>query len=155
MSDRPKMIGRVADLATWVGEGDLRARAAALGRALGLERLGVNHETLPPGCRSALPHAHSHEEELVFVVKGCPDLWIDGHLHRLQPGDAAAFPAATGIAHCLINNTAEEVELLVVGETNPADQVAYPVDPERAHPRPWRDAPRRPLGPHKGKPKSG
>jgi len=150
MGDRPPMIGNVADLASSVGEGDLQASAAALGRDLGLERLGVNHETLPPGCRSSMPHAHSHEEELVFVVSGCPDLWVDGELHRLRPGDAAAFPAGTGIAHCLINNTEEDVQFLVVGEKDALDSVIFPVNPERKPHRPWTDAPRRPLGGHDG-----
>ena len=135
MTERPPMIGNVADLASSVGQGTLKASAAALGRDLGLARLGVNHETLPPGCRSSMPHAHSHEEELVFVVEGCPDLWIDGVLHRLRPGDAAAFPAGTGIAHCLINAS---------------DSVIFPVNPERKPHRPWADAPHRPLGGHDG-----
>ncbi|WP_282609559.1 cupin domain-containing protein [Pelagibius sp. Alg239-R121] len=124
--------------------------AAALGNMLGLERLGVNHETLPPGGRSSVPHAHSHEEEFVYVVSGCPDLWIDGDLHPLQPGDAAAFPAGTGIAHSVINNSKEEVRILIVGENHSADRVVYPVNPETPHSRPWRDAPSRPLGTHDG-----
>ena len=152
MSTRPEMIGSVEEHAREVGQGDARASAAALGQALGLQRLGVNIETLPPGGRSALPHAHSDDEEFVFVVRGTPDLWIDGHLHRLRPGDAAAFPAGTGIAHCLINNTREEVQFLVVGERHPGDRLVYPVNPEVRHPRPWNDAPRRELGPHDGTP---
>lgn len=151
MTERPPMIGRLEELAREVGQAP-RASAAAFGRALGLQRLGVNHETLPPGARSALPHAHSHDEELVYVISGHPDLWLDGELHRLQPGDAAAFPPGTGIAHCLINNTREDVQILVVGETHAEDRVVYPANPEQAHPRPWQDAPRRPLGPHDGKP---
>ncbi len=152
MTDRPPMIGSVEEHARDVGQGNTRASAAALGKVLGLERLGANVETLPPGGRSSLPHAHSQDEEFVFVVKGRPDLWIDGVLHRLQPGDAAAFPSGTGIAHCLINNTQDAVQFLVVGEKNAADRVVYPVNPERQHPRPWTDAPRHPLGPHDGKP---
>lgn len=152
MTDRPPMIGSATEHAQAVGKGDLRAVAAALGKVLGLQRLGVNHETLPPGCRSSFPHAHSHEEEFVFVIKGCPDLWIDGSLHRLQPGDAAAFPSGTGIAHSLINNSQEEVQFLVVGEVNAEDRVAYPVNPEIEPRRPWIDAPHRTLGPHDGKP---
>lgn len=150
MTERPPMIGNVADLSRPVGEKDSRASAAALGRALGLQRLGVNHEILPPGCRSSIPHAHSHDEELVFIIEGCPDLWIDGVLHRLKPGDAAAFPSGTGIAHNLINNTTEDVQFLVVGEKNAADMVVYPINPEVRHPRPWIDAPHRPIGRHNG-----
>ena len=65
-----------------VGQGDLRALAANFGPVLGLSQFGVNHEVIPPGCRSSEPHAHSHEEEFVFVLEGTPDLWLDGELHR-------------------------------------------------------------------------
>jgi uncharacterized cupin superfamily protein len=152
---QPSMIGSVAEHAREVGQGMVRVKAAALGQALGLERIGVNVEILPPGGTSALPHAHSEDEELLFVVAGTPDLWLDGHLHRLQPGDAAGFPAGTGIAHCLINNSDREVEFLVVGDrtgVNVSDKVIYPVNPERNHPRPWTDAPSRELGLHDGQP---
>ena len=152
MAQRPSMIGSVAEFSRPIGDPDSEESVAVLGKALGLQRLGVNHETLPPGSSSALPHAHSHEEEFVFVVKGCPDVWIDGELHRLQPGDAAAFPAGTGISHCFINNSSEEIQLLIVGENHDEDRLFYPVNPERVHSRPWIDAPRRPLGPHDGKP---
>ena len=154
MPTRPPMIGSTADLSEPVGKGDLRADAAPLGKALGLERLGVNHETLPPGCRSSIPHAHSHDEEFIFVLEGSPDLWIDGVLHRLKPGDAAAFPSGTGIAHNLINNTEEDVRFLVVGDNHPDDTVVYPVNPEAENRYPWADAPHRAIGPHDGKPGS-
>jgi uncharacterized cupin superfamily protein len=152
MHARPAYVGNVADLARDIGKDDLRARAAPLGKALGLQRLGVHHEIIPPGCRSSEPHAHSHEEEFVYVIQGAPDLWADGVLHRLQPGDGVAFPAGTGIAHCLINNSAEPVRLLIVGEHNVEDRTAYPVDPQRPNPRPWTDWPGNLLGPHDGRP---
>ncbi len=152
MEQRPPMVGNVTAYSADVGEGDLRASAAALGQALGLERLGVNHETIPPGCRSSIPHAHSHEEEFIFIIEGHPDLWIDGTLHRLRPGDAVAFPSGTGIAHSLLNNTNRDVTFLVIGENHAEDKVVYPVNPGVSHKRPWSDAPHRRLGGHNGKP---
>ena len=71
----------------------------AFGRHFGLNKLGIHHERLLPGRRTSFPHAESAEEEFVFVIEGEPDVWIDGHLHRLGPGDAVGFPAGTGIAH--------------------------------------------------------
>ena len=143
-------VGSVEQLGVEGGEGRDRYIAAALGRQLGLERIGVNHETIFPGGRSSMPHAHSRDEEFVFVAAGRPTLWVDGHLTELGPGDSVAFPAGTGIAHTFINNSKEAIGLLIVGEHNPEDRVHYPVNPERVHPRLWRDAPRRPLGPHDG-----
>ncbi|HET6159836.1 MAG TPA: cupin domain-containing protein [Dongiaceae bacterium] len=134
------------------GDGDLRATIAHFGRALGLVRLGVNQEIVPPGCRTSIPHAHSLEEEFVFVIEGRPDLWIDGEIHPLRPGDGIAFPAGAGIAHCLINNTDRDVRLLIVGENIAGDRVAYPIDPAQRRPGDdWTDAPRHPLGAHKGR----
>jgi len=49
-------------------------------------KLGVNHETIFPGGRSSLPHAHSEDEEFVFVIEGRPSLWIDGELRELAAG---------------------------------------------------------------------
>jgi uncharacterized cupin superfamily protein len=89
----------------------------------------------------------------VFVVEGRPDLWVNGEIHALRPGDGVAFPAGTGIAHCLINNSDSDVRLLIVGENIAGDRVAYPVDPDQRRPEDdWTDAPRRPLGPHNGRP---
>lgn len=126
---------------------------AALGQHLGLARLGIHHERLPPGRRTSFPHAESVEEEFVYVIEGTPDVWLDGHLHRLKPGDAVGFPAGTGHAHSFLNNTEAEVHLLVVGEKRPAEnRTVYPLHPDRKplHQNWWNDAPKRPLGPHDG-----
>ena len=71
---------------------------APFARHFGLERLGIHHERLPPGRRTSYPHAESAEEEFVYVIEGTPDVWLDGRLHRLKPGDAVGFPAGTGLA---------------------------------------------------------
>jgi uncharacterized cupin superfamily protein len=91
----------------------------------------------------------------VFVIEGAPDVWIDGHLHPLKPGDSVAFPAGTGICHTFINNTDQEVQLLVVGETDKQEnRIRYPLneDHEATRPDRWLDWPARPMGPHDGKP---
>ncbi len=134
---------------------ELHSIGAPIGRATGLTRIGVHHEILPPGRRTSFPHAEQHEEELVFVLEGAPDVWIDGHLHRLAPGDTVGFPSGTGIAHTFINDTASDVKLLVVGERNPGGGVFYPLNPEvnaRIGEKLWPDVPARPLGPHDGRP---
>ena len=129
------------------------SHGAAFGRHFGLRRLGIHHERLLPGRRTSLPHAESAEEEFVYVITGHPDVWLDGDLHHLSPGDAVGFPAGTGLAHSLINNTETDVRLLVIGEASkPENRIVYPLNPER---KPlladwWDDAPERPLGPHDG-----
>lgn len=121
----------------------------------GLSRIGVHHQRLPAGMRLSYPHAESAEEEFVYVVEGMPDVWLDGTLHRLRPGDGVGFPAGVGLAHTFINNTSDDVRLLVVGETTkPENKVYYPLNPELREQVGywWEDAPQRPLGPHNGLP---
>jgi uncharacterized cupin superfamily protein len=136
------------------GDTELMSIGAPLGRLLGLGRIGVHHERLPPGRRTSYPHAESAEEEFVFVLEGTPDVWIDGALHRLAPGDSVGFPAGTGICHTFLNNTAAEVRLLVVGE-RPKDEnrIRYPMNEAHEATRPdrWVDWPARPIGPHDGR----
>jgi uncharacterized cupin superfamily protein len=137
------------------GDPELMAIGAPLARKLGLRRIGIHHNRLPPGRRTSYPHAESAEEEFVFVLEGTPDVWIDGHLHRLGPGDSVAFPAGTGICHTFLNNTAQEVRLLVIGEaTKPENRIRYPLNESSySHENRWEDWPTRPLGPHDGRPR--
>ena len=129
----------------------------ALGKAAGLQRIGVNIQRLPPGTRSSWPHAEENEEEFVYVLAGQVDAWIDGHIYPMRPGDLAAFPVGTGIAHCFINNSEDEVVLLVGGEASkPGNRIYYPLNPTRRQDLPeqswWSDVPKRELGVHDGLP---
>ncbi len=156
--ERPSFIAHWSDIERpddnrYDEDDELMSIGAPFGRRFALTRLGIHHERLPPGRRTSFPHAESADEEFVYVVEGEPDLWLDGHLHRLKPGDAVGFPAGTGIAHSFLNNTAAEVRLLVVGErTSPGNRVFYPLHPGRRplHPDWWDGHPEHPLGPHDG-----
>jgi uncharacterized cupin superfamily protein len=136
------------------GDDETMGNWAHLSVALGLTRIGVGYDMLAPGQRSSWPHAEFDEEEFVYVVEGEPDAWIDGHLHRLRPGDGAGFPDRTGIAHCFINNTDKPVGLITVGEASRRrSKCVYPLHPKRNKEIGdllWKDAPRRALGPHDG-----
>ena len=139
---------------TYPGDDEKLADWSHLSVALGLTRIGVGHDFLPPGRRTSWPHAEMDEEEFVYVVEGEPDAWIDGHLHRLKPGDAAGFPDRTGIAHCFINNTDRPVRLITVGEASRRrSKCVYPLHAKRNKEIGeglWKDAPKRKLGPHDG-----
>jgi uncharacterized cupin superfamily protein len=131
--------------------------ARAIGKSAGLLRIGVNLMRLPPGERSSWPHAEEKEEEFVYVLEGEVDAWIDGYLHRMLPGDLAAFPAGTGICHCFINNGGDEALLLVGGEASKSDnRIYYPLHPQRRNDLPWsewwEDVPKHRMGRHDGMP---
>ena len=132
------------------------AHTASFSEHFGLMRLGIHHERLPPGRRLCWPHAEADEEEFVFVIEGTPDVWLDGRLVRLKPGDGVGFKAGTGIAHTVLNNTDAEVRVMVVGEASrQRSRVHYPMHPHRnaeIGARHWTDRPERPLGPHDGLP---
>lgn len=128
-----------------------------LGKAAGLQRIGVNVQRLPSGSRSSWPHAEENEEEFVYVIQGEVDAWIDGDLHRMSTGEIAAFPVGTGISHCFINNSDREVVLLVGGEApKPGSRIFYPLNPSRRSDMEssnwWDDVPKRELGAHDGLP---
>lgn len=159
--ERPPFIKHYSELqgeddSRYPGSDELHSIGAPFGKAFGLQRLGVHHEILPPGRRTSWPHAERDEEELVYVLEGTPDAWIDGQLYRLAPGDCVGFPAGTGISHTFLNNTEGDVRLLVVGEAStPGHQVFYPlhhVRNEELGEALWRDPPARDLGPHDGLP---
>lgn len=144
------------DGATYPGGDELLSIGSRLGEATGLAKIGVHHELLPPGRRTSWPHAESREEEFVFVIEGAPQVWINGHLHDLEPGDFVGFPAGSGIAHTFINNSHRDVRLLVGGEKRRADnQYIYPLNPERNRQigdELWSEWPKQSLGPHDGLP---
>lgn len=120
-----------------------------LGRTLGAKRVALHKQVLPVGFRSSLPHAESMEEEFVYVLKGAPIVWINGYRYQMQEGDSVAFPSGTGIAHCLINNTKNDVELLVSGETTKNEnRCSFPVNPEEKELCGiwWEDAPLQEMG---------
>lgn len=144
------------DDARYPGSDELLGIGSPLGAATGLTVMGIHHERLPPGRRTSWPHAEADEEELVYVLEGRPQVWIDGELHDLASGDAVGFPKGTGIAHTFLNNTEQDVRLLVIGEkSKPGGRIHYPLHPARnaeIGARHWHDRPERPLGRHDGLP---
>ena len=104
----------------------------ALGELFGLRNFGVNLTRLEPGAASALRHAHSGQDEFIYVLEGQPALHTDEGLTRLAPGMCAGFPAGSGNAHCLINDTAAAVVYLEIGDRSSGDQAHYPDDDLRA-----------------------
>jgi uncharacterized cupin superfamily protein len=161
MQTRPNFIGHWTEIERpepirYRGDTEMMGLEASVGEKLGLTRIGIHHMRVPPGRRISYPHAESAEEEFVFVLEGTPDAWIDGELFPLIPGDSVAFPAGTGICHTFINNTHEDVRLLVVGEKpKPENRIRYPLNPayEATRQDRWLNPPQRTLGPHDGRPR--
>ena len=103
-----------------------------LGDLFGLTNFGVNLTRLVPGAVSALRHAHSKQDEFVYILQGSPTLHTDEGRTRLSPGMCAGFKAGTGNGHRLMNETSEEVIYLEVGDRTPGDEGSYPDDDLKA-----------------------
>jgi len=103
-----------------------------LGDLFGLTNFGVNLTRLAPGGSSALRHAHTKQDEFVYILQGNPTLHTDEGRTRLAPGMCAGFKAGTGNGHCLINETQQDVVYLEVGDRTPGDEGSYPDDDLKA-----------------------
>jgi uncharacterized cupin superfamily protein len=97
-----------------------------LGDVFGLTAFGVNLSRLPPGMCSSMRHAHTHEDEFVYILEGTPTLVTNAGETQLQPGMCAGFPAANGDAHHLVNRSDHDVVFLEIGSRHQDDAVDYP-----------------------------
>ena len=100
----------------------------ALGDAFGLTNFGINLTKLLPGASSALRHAHSVQDEFIYILCGHPVLVTDSGETQLAPGMCAGFRAGTGNAHQLLNRSDAEVQYLEIGDRSAGDAVIYPDD---------------------------
>jgi uncharacterized cupin superfamily protein len=107
-------------------------RKHPLGDLFGLANFGVNLTCLVPGAVSALRHAHSKQDEFIYILEGRPTLHTDAGRTRLSPGMCAGFKAGTGNGHRLINETEQDVVYLEIGDRTPGDEGTYPDDDIKA-----------------------
>src|SRR5262245_15497127 len=99
-----------------------------LGDLFGLANFGVNLTRLRPGAIPALRHAHSKQDEFVYILDGEPTLITDSGETRLRPGMCAGFRGGSGDAHHLLNRTRTDVLYLEIGDRIAGDGVSYPDD---------------------------
>lgn len=99
-----------------------------LGEQFGLHNFGVNLTTIEPGGTSALRHAHSKQDEFVYILEGTATLVTDAGEFTLPPGSCAGFRAGDGNGHQLINRSGQQLVYLEVGDRSPGDTVTYPDD---------------------------
>ena len=103
-----------------------------LSRKFQMKNIAVWLERMPAGKRSSWPHAHSIEEEFVFVLEGNPIISLNGEEYKAKTFTGIDFKAGSGIAHTLINKSDDYIYYLCVGECEPKnDKIYYPEHPER------------------------
>jgi len=99
-----------------------------LGDYFGLTNFGINLTRLKPNAVSALRHAHSKQDEFMYILQGQPTLKTNEGQTELSPGMCVGFPAGKGNAHNLVNETSKDVLYLEIGDRTPNDEAVYPDD---------------------------
>ncbi|MFC4100073.1 cupin domain-containing protein [Paenibacillus xanthanilyticus] len=84
----------------------------------------IIHERMPAGA-SEERHYHERAHQFFFVLSGSAVMEIEGELHHLQPQEG--IDVASGLRHCIRNESAEPVEFLVISApTTRGDRIAAP-----------------------------
>src|SRR5215204_5012957 len=67
-----------------------------LGDYGGLKDYGVNFVRVEPGGQSSARHAHTKQDEFVYIIEGDLVLVTDSGRQAVGPGTCVTFPAALG-----------------------------------------------------------
>jgi uncharacterized cupin superfamily protein len=97
-----------------------------LGALAGSERIYLNIDYVKPGARSAKYHSHSLTEEFFLILRGRGSVRIQEKIVPVKQGDFFAKPAGRAIAHQLINDGDEVLEILDCGTNEKNDLIEYP-----------------------------
>jgi uncharacterized cupin superfamily protein len=97
-----------------------------IGDHAGMRSFGVNLSRIVPGGQSSHRHAHSKQDEFVYVLEGEVVLQTNSGTQTLTTGMCAGFPAGTGDAHRFVNETSQDAVLLVIGDRTADDEISYP-----------------------------
>ena len=90
-SSRAPVVLSAGSGALDIGEGGVRILAD---KALTGGGWATLERTEPPGTRTAL-HRHNRMDEAFYVVSGSFTVFVEGRLHRLQPGAFVFIPRGT------------------------------------------------------------
>jgi uncharacterized cupin superfamily protein len=105
-------------------DGRYRSTDGEVGFWIGAQRLGYQVVKLPPGSRFCPVHAEYSEEELFLVLDGAPSIRTPKETLACRRGDFIAFPTGPTHAHQVLNESAAEATLLLLGE-NKSQAVCY------------------------------
>src|SRR4051794_36748824 len=87
-----------------------------LGDHGGLKNFGVNLVRVEPGGHSSARHAHTRQDEFVYVLEGEFVLVTDAGRATVGPGCCITFPAGSADGHHFLNETDTDAVFLVVGD---------------------------------------
>lgn len=96
-------------------------------------RLHYIHVTLPPGAGHSFHHHPM--EEVLHLLSGTAEQWIEQERHILGPGDALHIPP--GIVHATFNRSEKDIEFIAVlaaADPESSEPMTVEVDTEE----PWK-----------------
>lgn len=103
----------------------------SLNRATGLNCIGVTLARISPGKESFIYHAHSNEEEWIYILSGKGIAEIDDQEYEIAPGDLLGFGLSQA-PHHLRNSFEADRVYLVGGEVVKVDISPFPRQGKRA-----------------------
>ena len=91
----------------------------------GLSHLGISRARVPPGKESFILHAHTIQEEWVYVLEGRGEVEIGDETLAIGAGDFVGFPPG-GAPHLIRNTSDAELVFLQGGDRRPGDRGVFP-----------------------------
>jgi uncharacterized cupin superfamily protein len=95
-------------------------------KSLGAETMSLGVIQVSPGETVRPCHAHTEEEEIIYIVRGQGEAWVDGEIAAFAPGDAILFPRKS--KHMIRNTGREPLEVIFIfaPPTGPDKYQFYP-----------------------------
>lgn len=129
MADRPVLVRAAERPAELAFRHPLNPASEILGwqlsRLTGMTRAAVNLLRVPAGRESFVAHAHTAEEEWLFVLSGRGMARIGDAEVEVGPGDFLGFPTPS-VVHHLRNPFDMDLVYLCGGEIRAAEVAEYP-----------------------------
>lgn len=89
-------------------------------------KLGISLYKLQPGKRAFPFHTHFSNDEAILVTKGTGTLRYGEEEIPMKEGDYVHLPAATGVAHQMINSSGDDLEYYCLSSMILPEVVRYP-----------------------------
>ena len=80
------------------------------GQSEGAKYLSENITKIKPGVTLKPVHSHKDIEEIIYVIQGCGEVWVEGQSCKIKKGDSVFFPANS--IHTTKNTGTGELSLL-------------------------------------------
>jgi len=99
----------------------------------GAKQIVAIEVTLTPGGGHAF-HKHPNQEEMIYVVQGQVEQWLDQENRVIRSGDAVFIPA--DVVHASFNKSGQDAKLLAVLSPSMGGATGYQLE-EVAGQAPW------------------